>query len=150
MKNRRRPLPARITLALCLVLITTAWNLVRVWSSLALADVLQEYAPWPGPVYIGITGAVFAGLGLALLWGFWRRVGWAPAGLLAVAFGYTAWIWTDRMFLQPGASQSNWQFSLVITVVLMSFVAAVALHPANRHYFGKEAHEREVQDRPTA
>ena len=120
------------------------------WSSVALAGVLQEYAPRPGPAYIGITGAVFAGLGLALVWGFWRRAGWAPPALLAAAIGYAAWSWMDRLFLQPGALQSGRQFSLAITILLLAFVAAVALDPRNRSYFGREAHEREGQDRPTA
>ncbi|MFH1183892.1 MAG: hypothetical protein V1755_02490 [Chloroflexota bacterium] len=132
------------------MLITTAWSLIRVWSSVEHADVLQEYAPWPGPVYIGITGAVFAALGLALVWGFWRRAGWAPLAFLAGAITYAAWNWADRLFLQPGALQTSWQFSLLITVLLLTFVATVALDPRNRSTFGREAHEREAQDRPIA
>jgi len=146
---KRHRLPARITLALGLVLITAAWNLIRLWSSLTLGGVLQKYAPRPGPAYIGITGAIAAGLSFVLLWGFWRRAGWAPPALLGGAIGYSAWIWLDRLIFQPGL-YSGWQFSLLLTVALLAYVAAVALDPRNRFYFGREAHEREDEDRATA
>ena len=149
MRTKPRPLPARITLVLWLVLITAGWNLVRVWSSLMLAGVIQEYAARPGPVYIGVTGAFFAVLGFVLLWGYWRRAGWAQLALLASAVGYAAWGWLERLSLQPRIA-SSWPFSLLITTVLLAFVAAVTLDPRNRSYFGREAHEREEQARPIA
>jgi hypothetical protein len=148
-KSKRYQLPARITLALVLVLITTAWNVVRVWAGLSLAPALQKYAPFPGPVYIALTGAISAGLGLAVTWAVLRRLRWAPRALLGVAIAYAAWQWADRVFLQPTAG-TGWPFALLITVLLLSFIAAVTLDPRNRWYFGKEAHEREEQDRPAA
>ncbi len=66
-------------LSLLLVLMTAVWNLIRLWSSVTYAGVLQKYAAWPGPVYIGITGAVFAGLCAVVLWGLWRRSGSSKA-----------------------------------------------------------------------
>jgi hypothetical protein len=149
MKSKRYPLPARITLALVLVLITAAWNLVRVWAGLSLAPSLQKYAPFPGPGYVALTGALSAGLGLAVSWAVLRRLRWAPGALLGVAIAYAAWRWVDRIFLQPTAGTS-WPFALLITVLALAFVGAVTLDPRNRWYFGKEAHEREEQDRPTA
>lgn len=148
-KHPRYPLPVRITLALLLVLITAGWNLVRVWAGLSLAPALQKYAPFPGPTYIALTGALSAGLGLAVSWAVLRRLRWAPMALLGAALAYAAWSWADRIFLQPTAG-SGWPFALLITVLALSFVAAVTLDPRNRWYFGREAHEREEQDRPTA
>lgn len=142
MKSKRYPLPARITLALALVLITAAWNVVRVWAGLTLAPALQKYAPFPGPVYIALTGALSVGLGLAVAWAVLRRFGWAPRALLGVAIAYTAWRWVDRIFLQPTAG-TDWPFALLMTVLLLSFIAVVTLDPRNRWYFGREAHERE-------
>jgi len=149
MRSKRYPLPARITLALVLVLITAAWNGVRVLAGLSLAPALHKYAPFPGPAYIAITGALSAGLGLAVTWAVLRRLRWAPQALLGVTIAYAAWSWADRIFLQPTAG-TNWPFALLITVLLLSFVAAVTLDPRNRWYFGREAHEREEQNRPTA
>jgi peptidoglycan/LPS O-acetylase OafA/YrhL len=149
MKIKRYPLPARITLALVLVLITIAWGLLRLWSGVSFGPVLQKYSPQPGPVYIAFTGAVWAVLGLVLLWGFWRRRAWAPGTLLGAALGYVAWTWFDRLLIQPQPG-SNWPFSLLVSAAALAFIAAAALDPRNRSYFGREAHEREEQDRPTA
>lgn len=149
MRNKRYPLPARITLALVLVLITAAWNGVRVWAGLTLAPALQKYAPFPGPMYVALTGAISAGLGLAVTWAVLRRLRWAPHALLGAAITYAAWSWADRVFLQPTAG-TGWPFALLITALLLTFIAAVTLDPRNRWYFGREAHEREEQDRPTA
>jgi hypothetical protein len=129
-----------------LVLITAGWNLVRLWSSLVLGGMLQEYAPNPGPVYTSITGAAFAGLAFVVLYGFWRRAEWAPAALLSGTLAYAAWSWMDRLVFQASPF-SGWQFSLVVTAVLLVFVTAVALDPRNQHYFGREAHEREDEER---
>jgi hypothetical protein len=149
MQSRQYPLPTRITLAVVLVLITTAWNVVRVWGGLSLAPALQKYAPFPGPAYIALTGAFSAGLGLVVTWAVLRRLRWAPRALLVAAVAYAAWRWVDRMFLQPTAG-TGWPFALVITVLLLAFIAAVTLDPRNRWYFGREAHEREEQNRPLA
>ena len=142
MEQAPHPRPLRITLALWLVLTITAWNAARVWSSLTLRDVLERYAPWPGPLYVGLTGAIWAAGGLLILGGLWRRASWSPAGLGLAAFVYAAWAWLDRLLVRPRIG-SDWPFSLVTTALLLAFTAAVALHPGNRKYFGKEAHERE-------
>jgi len=136
-------------LALVLVLITAVWNLVRVWASLSLAPALVKYAPSPGPTYIALTGALSTLAGIAVTWSVIRRTRWAPAALLGAAIVYAAWRWADRIWLQPTAA-SDWPFALLTTVLLLSFIAAVALDPRNRWYFGNEAHERKEQNRPTA
>lgn len=136
-------------MALVLVLITAAWNLVRVWAGLSLAPVLEKYAPFPGPGYIALTGALSAAVGIGVTLAVIRRERWAPAALLGAAVVYAAWRWMDWIWMQPTAG-SGWPFGLVTTVVLLSFMAVATLDPRNRSYFGKEAHEREEQDRPTA
>ncbi|HEY5984672.1 MAG TPA: hypothetical protein VIU38_14495 [Anaerolineales bacterium] len=136
-------------MALVLVLITTAWNVQRVCSSIAYRAELVKYAPVPGPIYIGVSGAAAAILGGVIMWAAWTRRSSAPKLLLAGALGYTAWVWLDRLAFQQPLS-SSWPFSLSVTALLLAYVTALALDPRNRYYFGKEAHEREEQDRPTA
>jgi peptidoglycan/LPS O-acetylase OafA/YrhL len=149
MTRFRRKLPAGITIALWLVLITTAWSLIRLWTSMVWWGVLTHYAPQPGPLYVGASGAAWAVAGLALTWGFWRRRGWTPAALLASALGFAAWLWADRLLVQYRVG-ANWPFSLVVTLVVLGFITVVVLDPRNRLYFGKEADERESQARPTS
>lgn len=144
----RPPLPLRITLVLWLVLTSAVWNLMRVWGGLALRAGIQEYAAWPGPAYVIITGGLWALCGLVIVASFWRRAAWADKALLFGALAYTAWLWLDRLVVQPRLP-GNWPFSLLTNAVLLAFTAVVALDPRNRYHLGKEAHERKEQDRTT-
>lgn len=149
MDSRRLPLPARITLALVLVLIAVVWNFIRLWSSVLLGGALDRYAPSPGATYIGVTGAFWMVVGAVVLWSFWRRIRWAPLGLLGASVGYAAWTWMDRLMFQ-GSWSFGWPFGILSTAVLLAYMTAVALDPRNHFYFGKEAHERQKQARPAA
>lgn len=138
-------LPLRITLVLCVVLITTVWNVARAATSIVWSGLLTKYAARPGPVYIGLTGTLFAVLGAAILWAFWHRSGWAPIALIGGSWIYVAWGWADRLIFQ-GQSRANWPFTAVATAVALVWITAVALDGRNRAYFGKEANGRKFED----
>jgi hypothetical protein len=125
-----------ITLLLWLVLIITAWNFVRLVTSITWRDTLETYAPRPGPLYIGITGAVWTILGLFLLWSFIQGARWTRLVLLISGFVYSVWVWVDKLFVQTQL-RPNWPFNLVTTIILFGFVIVVVLDPHNQIYFMK-------------
>ena len=127
---------------LWLVLCFTAWNVARATTSVIWHDTLEAYAPKPGPIYIGVTGAIWTLTGLFLLWSFWRGVRGTRRALLIASGLYAAWAWIDRIFIQT-QMRANWPFALLITIILLAFVAAVVLDPHNDIYFEREAYERE-------
>ncbi len=129
-------LPLRITLLLWLVLIITAWNIVRLATSIAWRDTLGTYAPWPGIFYIGLTGAIWALTGLVLFWGFIRGEVWSRIAILVASFIYAAWFWADRLFIQPQV-RANWQFDFLLTIILLGFITVVVLDHYNYIYFIK-------------
>jgi hypothetical protein len=129
-------LPLRITLLFWLVLIITAWNLVRLATSIGWRVTLETYAPWPGPFYIGLTGAIWTLTGLFLFWSFVVSARWTRIALLIGGFVYAVWFWVDRLFIQPQV-QANWPFILLTTIILLGFTAAVVLDPQNQIYFLK-------------
>ncbi len=135
-------LPLRITLLLWLVLIITAWNIVRLVSGIAWRETLEIYAPHPGVLYVALTGAIWTLVGLFTLWSFWRGERWTRSLIVTAAALYSAWIWVDRLFFQA-KTQANWPFTLLLTVLLLVYTAAVVLDPRNRIYFRKETYERE-------
>ena len=145
----RPPLPLRITLMLCLVLTSTVWNVVRLWTGISWSVPLRTYAPEPGPVYVAVSGGAFALVGSGILWGFWRRASWAPRALLLGAWLYVLWIWADRLVFQTQA-RSNWPFAAVLTAALLAWTTVVALDKRNQAYLGKEANERRLQHHPSA
>jgi hypothetical protein len=142
-------LPLRITLVLGMVLITTAWNIVRAVTSVAWGALLAKYAGEPGPLYIGLTGTLFAGAGAAILWAFWHRSKWAPTALIAGSWVYVAWGWADRLIFQ-GESRASWPIAALATAGILLWITAVALDRRNRAYFGREANGRQLEDDTTA
>lgn len=137
--------PFRITLVAWLVLISTALNLVRVATSLTWGEAIQSYAPQPGALYIGMTGGLWAILGLLILWALWGRKPWALRALLGGAWLYAAWSWTDRLVFES-TSTANWRFALLVTVLLLGFITGLGLDQRSREYLRKEAHERQSED----
>jgi hypothetical protein len=129
-------LPLRITLLLWLVLIITAWNAVRFATGIGWRVTLETYAPWPGPFYIGVTGAIWTLAGLVLFWSFFVGVSWNRLALLIGAYVYAIWFWVDRLFVQPQV-RANWPFDLVTTIILLGFTTAVVLDHHNQIYFVK-------------
>lgn len=140
--------PIRITLLALLVLTITAWNLIRLATSLAWGEAFQTYAAHPGRIYIGLTGAIWTLAGAMILRAIWRRSRWALEALTIAGYLYAAWSWFDRLVLQTSIP-SNWLFALIVTVALLGFATGIALDPRSRAYFGKEAHGRKIQ-KPTS
>jgi hypothetical protein len=147
--RRQGRLPLRITLILGVVLFSTAWNIVRAWTGIAWSQPLVSYARHPGPLYVSLSGGAFAVLGSVILWGFGRRVPWAPLALLFGAWIYVLWIWADKLIFQT-QERANWPFAAVLTAAFLGWATAVALDKNNQAYLGKEANEREFQKQSSA
>jgi hypothetical protein len=141
--------PFRITLVTWLVLSTTVWNVVRVWTSIHWRGALQTYAPTPGALYIGASGAFWAVVGATGLWGILRRRIWAIKMVLVAAWVYAAWAWADRLLLQ-GGGPASWQFALTATILLLAFVTAVTMGAQGNIDHSKEDYEREPENPPSA
>jgi hypothetical protein len=132
----RSKFPLRITILLWLVLIITAWNFVRVVTSIAWHNTLETYAAKPGPFYIGLTGTIWTLIGLFLLWSFIRGARWTRLIFLITGSGYSIWIWVDKLFIQASL-RANWPFDLLTTILLLSYTVVIVLDPHNQIYFMK-------------
>lgn len=146
MRHKR---PLNVTLFIGLVLSLTVWQIARIAASILWRDTLEKYASYPGPLYIGISGAVWALTGIFLLWSILRGERWTRPALLIASGLYAAWVWADRLFVQA-QMRANWPFALMVTIFLLVYAAAVVLHPRNQIYFEREAYERESQNPPPA
>ncbi len=138
---QRTRLPFRITLLIILVLITTVWSAVRLFTAIAWSSTLQVYEPTLRVAYVGTSGAFWTMAGAFVLWSFWRGKRFSRLTLLVAAGGYAIWAWIDRLLIQPGA-HPNWRFDLVVTAVLLIYTGAVVLDRHNRIYFDRESHDR--------
>ena len=128
--------PFRVTILLSLVLLLTIWNALRAWTAFSWRNVLTEFSG--APLFIGISGLIWLGIGTWLLLSLYRREAYARILLFASATSYTVWIWIERLFIQ--VPRENWPFALVINLVLLSFVLFAS------NYWKREAHERKSED----
>src|SRR5512133_452396 len=132
----RGRLPFRITLLLALVLIMTALSAVRMVTALAWRSTLDLYTAPALVVYAAVSGAIWTLAGLFLLWSIRRRGQHTRAIFLGLAGAYAAWAWIDRLFIQTEL-RASWPFDLLLTLILLAFVATTVLDPRNRLYFQK-------------
>ena len=117
--------PLAVTLLALLVLTFTVMNAVRFGAALAFWDILLQYAPRPGPIYVAASGLIWALAGLPLCWGLWTGRRWAQlASALALGL-FTAYYWTDRQLFQ--SVRANGLFALVVNLVLLIFASLTLL-----------------------
>jgi hypothetical protein len=128
--------PFRVTILLSLVLLLTIWNALRAWTAFSWRNVLTEFSG--APLYIGISGLIWLGIGIWLLLSLWRQEAYARILLRASAASYTVWVWIERLLLQ--VPRENRPFALVVNIVLLSFVLFAS------NYWKREAHERKSED----
>jgi len=144
MKNqeKRRKPPFHIRLLFGLVVCVTGFQVVRFGTSISWFALIEKYEPYPGPIYVGISGAFWALTGLFLLWSLWYGKRWTRTAFLVSSGLYAGWVWADRLILQP-QPRANWPFDLVITIVFLLFVTILILDPRNKIHLERENYERE-------
>lgn len=129
--SSRRPLS--VTILLIGVLIITVINLVRFVLSIRNWGFLSTRLEI-SPLYLSLTGLIWAVAGATLLWGLWRVKIWAPRLMQAIALTYALYYWLDLIFLKdhPADGMSggvrailpiNWPFSAGVTVASLVYVA---------------------------
>ena len=128
--------PFRVTILLTLVLLFTIWNALRAWTAFSWRNVLAEFSG--APLYIGVSGLIWLGIGIWLLLSLWWHVAYARVLLLASATSYMIWVWIGRLFFQT--PRENWPFALILNLVLLSFVLFAS------NFWKREAHERKSED----
>jgi hypothetical protein len=136
MNQYKQPRPIRVTILAILVLIFALLNMLRLGESIYFWKTLLEYGTQP--LYLALSGFIWAIVGLLLVWGVWMGGRWAWLSTVIGAVVYAAWYWLDRLFLQQ--PHTNGIFSLISTVVMLLFVYLILFSSRARHYFQKETH----------
>ncbi len=141
--------PPAVTTLLWMVLCLVTWNAIRMIATLMQWDILWEFAPHPGPIYIFATASLWTLGWLAVWMALRRRRVRARRYTLLIAFGYAAWLWLDRLLLQQ--SNPNWPFAAAATVIFLAFTAILIYHPRTTAYLEqRENNEQTNQDQESA
>ena len=127
--------PIRVTLLAAGVLTITSLYLLR------LVEAVRQWQFLTGltgvsPVYLALTGLIWASAGLLLFWGLWRgharAARFAPGYLLVFALYY----WLDRIFIANRAiSLANWPVTAALTIVGLAYTFWALRARASRNYF---------------
>jgi hypothetical protein len=133
--------PLRVTLLYLLVLTLTAWNGLRLWTSLAWKTALDEFSVRESPVIMAFSGAIWMVAGIILIWGMWRKKAWAVKMFVGAAAGYSAWYWSERLIWQ--SPHPNWLFAVIVNLVVLIFI------PFSTNLLSREAHERKNENPKT-
>lgn len=128
-----------------LVLCLTVWNTVRLGASIADWELLAEFAPRPGPLYITASASLWTLGGLAVWIAIRRRHPRAQSFIAIYFIGYAMWWWADRLLLQQ--AQPNWPFAIALTIILLALAAFdVVNRKATAYFHQRETHEQTTTD----
>jgi hypothetical protein len=138
MNKYKKTRPIRVTLLALLVLFFALINLLRLGESIYFWKTLLEYGTQP--LYLALSGGLWASAGLLLVWGLWVGRPWIWLAALIGTVAYGIWYWLDRLFLQQ--PHTNNLFSLIWTVAVLFLVFLVLFSSRTRQYFLKESHAK--------
>ena len=130
--------PFRVTLLLCLVLIFTVWNGLRLWTAIAWQDVLDEFSAQPISTITAVSGAIWMVTGIILFWIIWKKKAWGAKLLIGASAGYTIWYWSERAIWHN--PHPNWPFAVIVNLVLIFFILFTT------KTLTREAHERKIEN----
>jgi hypothetical protein len=134
---------------LFVVLSLSAWNAIRLVAAISEWDLLAEFAPRPGPLYITASASFWTLTGLALWMAIRRRNRYAQLATAAYVTGYAVWWWADRLLLQ--VPQANGPFAAILTVFLLVVTAFDIFNRKSTRYFSqRETHEQTPTDQHPA
>jgi hypothetical protein len=140
-----RKRPFGVTLLLWLVLSLSAWGVVRLLAALRWWDVLNEFGANLSPLYLSITGAGWAVVGIVLLWGLFSGKPWTRLAIPISIFLWLMGYWVERMFFE--SPRANLPFALMASILLFALTLVSALNRKTKKFLIRsEEHEQPNED----
>jgi hypothetical protein len=134
----RKESPFSVTILSTMALILVVFNAIRFVTALLKRDLLLSLMPVPGPLYITVTGALWALGWLGVYLGIFFAKRWSDTAFLVLSFLYASYYWLDRLLFQPETERSNALFALIVTLAFFTLTIIIFALPKNREYFSKE------------
>lgn len=140
-----RKRPFSVTLLLWLVLILSAWGVVRLLATLRWWDVLNEFGASLSPLYLAISGAGWALAGIVLLWGLFTGKPWTRLAIPLSIFLWLLGYWIERLVFE--APRANLPFAFIASVLLFVLTLVSALSRKTKKFLIRsEEHEQPNED----
>ena len=133
--------PLSVTWLALGVLSLSILQFIRLGMSLANWEFLVGQALSVSPLYLALTGLLWAVPSLMIAWGLWFGQGWSGRAVIAGAAAFTTYFWLDRLLLgRSQAAESNMPFALGMNIVLIAIIVWIVLRAKQHDYFG-EVHD---------
>jgi hypothetical protein len=137
----RQKRPFGVTLFLWMVLMLSAWGLLRFFAVLSWWSVLSQFGAHLSPWYLSITGAGWAVAGGVLFWSILSRKRWTYS---AVPLSLAVWLveyWIERIFFE--ASRANLLFAVLLSGFLLTVLLIVTKNRNTKNFITRiEEHEQ--------
>ncbi|OGO37466.1 MAG: hypothetical protein A2W35_14085 [Chloroflexi bacterium RBG_16_57_11] len=138
MKPSRPRRPFGVSLFALLVLILAVLNLLRLIQTIQKWDLLTAILPF-SPIYLLLSGLLWAVVGFPFAWGIWR--GWHSAYQLSAVFlvVYSLYLWADRLLLPVYPERlDNWLFVAALNILILAWSLWVLTRPKAMVFFGEK------------
>lgn len=132
----KRPFPVKL-----LIWVFAFWSLLgwlRFIRTMMDRELVLELLPVGIFIFLIASGLVEGLLAFPVMWGLWCGLPWARTLTWALAVVYPSIYWFERQVLwQDPASQGNWLFMLILTLLWFGLVVWALNAPNSREYFGR-------------
>ena len=138
MKQTRKRRPFGVTLFALLVLSFAVLNLLRLIQAFQKWDLLTALLPF-SPIYLLLSGLLWAVVGFPLAWGIWRgsRLAYQLSPVFLVV--YSLYIWADRLLLSVYPERlNNWPFIAALNILILAWSLWVLTRPKALIFFGEK------------
>ena len=143
----KKKTPFFVTILGSIALILTVFNAIRFGTALSQWDLILAFASSPGPLYIALTGLIWALGWLIAYLGIEFAWKWGGVVFLLLSFLYASYYWLDRLFFQLPAQRSNVIFAFIVTFLFLVSTVIILAFPKSRAYFnGKGITNEENRD----
>ena len=135
-QSARRPIG--VTILILAVLIFTSLNALRMITAIRTWDFLVDSPVGVPVIYLVITGAIWMGIGLPLVFGLLTGRKWSLIMAQIAVVLYICYYWFDRLLVADRfAIAGRWQFTLGLTILIMSFTFWTLTCSQNKAFFKK-------------
>ena len=127
--------PIRVTLLAVGVLTIASLNLLRLVEAVRQWKFLNSLTG-VSPVYLALTGLIWASVGLPLYWGLWRGHARAAKFLPGYVLVFALYYWLNRIWVANHAiSLTNWPVTAALTAIGLAYTFWALRMRASKDYF---------------
>jgi hypothetical protein len=127
--------PFTFTILAIGLLILAVEGLLRTWQAIELWELLTHTLLSRDPLYLVISGIIQALIGLILALGVWFGWRWSWWGTLYITVLGTIYVWIDRLFIAELSNPQRYPFYIMLSIIVVAYVAWVLFHPTGKKYF---------------